>query len=325
MSIYGESSGEFRPHPSPLAVMLVSLGGLVLASHVAHLIVAGIDTMLAWGAGWESVLIVFVPFADDPFSPFFFAPPLGSVYRASEIAVAGGSILFGIIFAGLWPTSAGLASRFFAHLAGLIAIVDGALATALRPGAFTDSAKLMGAPRWLLLVVVIVVSIGTIAWVEHRTVLLLSNVLDQRSMLRRIGIWLLRIPIGLGLLAVVAWVNGWMPGVAALGAAVIVTFFACAPYPPPPWHEDIEAPTMIGAAILYPLLAIALTAGSVVLFGMRGGSVPNRILTFRDGGVKHETVPDELRRQLRDPESLEKLRNVIRFRGKEYELPKKDD
>lgn len=323
MSIYAESRGEFRTRPSILALFLVSIGGVILASQVAHLVLALIDTVMAWSAGWGSVLIVFVPLGDNPFSPFFFSPPLSAVYQFSQLAVAGGAIAFGIIFAGLWPTSSGLSARIFAHLAGLVTVADGALATALRPNAFADGANATGVPRVVLIALDVVLALIVIAWIERRTLRLLANVFELDNAFKRIGLWLLRIPVGLGILTLIAWLNGWIAGAVALAAAIVLTFIATASSKPALDYERLESPRMIVAAFAYPIAAIATSAVFIALFGMRGANIPNEIVSIRESGVTRSSVPDELRHQLRDPESLEKLRNIIRFRGKTYELQKK--
>ena len=115
MTIYGESTGEFRPRPTAAALFAVSTGQILLAFLLSASFASIIDTIMAFKSGWKTVLVIYVPFADDPMSPFFVSPPLDRFYLLAEPIVAASALLFALLLLVFWPTSSGMATRLFIH------------------------------------------------------------------------------------------------------------------------------------------------------------------------------------------------------------------
>ncbi len=321
MSIYGKPEWEFRPRPKSAVLLIVSTFAILLSAALTRLFLNAVDLGFAWSQGWKQVFVIYAPLAESPLSPFFASPPLDPRYIWAPVVLAAASAGAALLLVVLWPSSDRLGSRLFVHILAGILTTIGVLAISFEPMAFNRIGERSAIPRLGWNALAMVCGLALIVFIERRRLQLLGNVEPVERGLQRLRIWILQIPWGYAVLLLLALGNRWYAGASALALTLIASFGAAMMRPGPGSFERLSRVNLRGSLILTPPLALAVIVSMCFTFGLPAVSIPHRVITFGGpNGFHWEPNEALLRRQLRDPESLEKRKNEIRFRGRTIEL-----
>ena len=321
MALYGHNSREFQPRPSLGTLLVVGFFQFLLAIQFSALILHVFDSALAWSAGWDEVIVLHAPFAGDFMSPFFVSPPLERIYRMASPIVSLSGFALAVLLLVFWPGSSALANRLFVHMLAFTLGAWGVLSVAFRPTAVEGVVAWSGFPALVWQAVFGIAGALIVIMAERRTIQLLGNLFDVQRPGGRFALWACRIPLPTLIVAAIAYLSHFRAGCWALLAAAGLSALEVVLHDPSVSWERIANPLMRTGAVVSAILAIAVVAASVASFGIEAFDRESRVIEIsREWGVESETKEALLRKQLRDPESLEKQRDVIRFRGRESEV-----
>jgi hypothetical protein len=129
-------------------------------------------------------------------------------------------------------------------------------------------------PMWMIGFGAVAVLIVALA--ERRTLSLLANLYQLKTPGERLTSWMLRVPIGLTLIAMLCLANNYLEGVYATAAALLVSFLVALTTTPRYQYERLGSPMMREAAIVLPIIALLLAALMSFLFGVQAAGIRPR-------------------------------------------------
>ena len=279
MGFYGVHDDRFRERPTGLALFSVSLFSTLACALVSSGLVSLLRVVLTRSVRTEFPLVVYMPFASDPFAGLY---PLrvDQSIRAAGPAIAA-PLLVGLILLFFFPTTQKISGRLNLHTFVSCLVAFGTLAPLLDPALYRDFrlyTRLEREPSLGALIGAAVALAVVLAIVERRAVRILGNVYDVGSPGKRIYLWFLRIPIPFAILGALAWGNGWTAGALASLIVVAATFFETISHLPKVQHEAFSDVRMREAAATWPVVAAILIAASVWAFGFEMLFVPKRVV-----------------------------------------------
>ncbi|MGH9457461.1 MAG: hypothetical protein ACRD2J_07440 [Thermoanaerobaculia bacterium] len=282
MTIYGEFDSQFRKKPAVWRLFVIGLAAALIASVVVSLLVG-----LAVGMGGkatqvrETALVLFVP-------PVVVGSPLldaaMGTWRIFPIVTAAMAVILAIVIIWFWPADPTLAWQIVLNelasalvtFAGLTIAAESILA---RRSYLRSVAEVAGE------IAIVVVALVVAVLAERKLVAILSNLVSMESPARRVGMWLARIAIPFSLLGALAWFEGSLATALAVGAFLVVTLFENLAHRPVPAFVQLRDVQMTEAAATLPLIAAALVAGSVWLFGGVPFRPDRALIWDRESGV----------------------------------------
>ncbi len=290
MTIYGETNDQFRPKPGSLALLSVSLFSSLTGALVGASIASVARVFATRALRPEFPLVIYLPFASDPFAGLYTLRSYHAVLGAAPALAAPLLLALAILF--VFPSSQTLASRLTVHTIVCTVIAYGSLAPLLDLRLIQHFRVLTGVeriPSLALFGAIALVLVLLIALVERRVYLVLGNVCLVDTPARRLLLWIVRIPTPFLGLALLCELNGWRGGAIASLAIVAVTFLESILHAPAYRFEQLTDVKMRGAALTWPLVAAALVAASLWIFGSAAARMPGRVVTIDDG--KPSTAP----------------------------------
>jgi hypothetical protein len=277
MGFYGVHDDRFRERPSALALFSVSLFSTLACALLSSGLISILRVAITRTIRAEFPLVVYMPFAADPFAGLY---PL----RVDQsIRAAGPAIAIPLVLALLllffFPTTQKISGRLNLHTFVSCLVAFGTLAPVLDPGLFRDFRLVTRLEREPALGIVVGAAVAlavVLGLIERRAVRVLGNVYDTGSPGKRLYLWFLRIPLPFALLAALAQTNGWTAGAIASLVVIAVTFFETISHLPKVQHEAFSDVRMREAAATWPIVAAVLIAASVWAFGSDLLHVPRR-------------------------------------------------
>jgi hypothetical protein len=276
MSIYGGKPEQFRAAASPAVFSLVSASGMVIAAALTSLILSLLDLVLAYASGWPGPAAIYAPLIDLPHGLLFSTPPLDVLYRHAPLAVPAGAGLLTLAILFFWPTDQKFATRLFAHNLALVLATLGVAAPVLHLPSIARVADTTGFPAIFWAIVFCAVAAGLVVLSERRALVLLGNFYVLQSPSERFSFWMLRVPIGLSLIAILCIANNYFAGVYAAMGALVISLIDSLSRTPKARFERLGNPMMREAAITMPMIAIVLCGVMVFLFGMDTAGIRSR-------------------------------------------------
>lgn len=306
MSRYEETTQKFRTRASWVRICLFSTFAVLLSRQVAAIFGWGIETALAWSSGWTSVLLVYAPFGVSPSVPYYSSPPLMEPFALVHLIVPAAAIGVAILLAFLWPTSPRLASRLFTLLCSieLVRTLAIAPAAAALPVPSVPTAQVYSEmtphPAALILLVGALTSFALVVALIRS----FGSSLDINRVGDRTAVYLAAIAWPFSLAAVIELLLGYSPGLLASGAVLLcglvsIRYGATGNWPP------ITNVSLRRASVLIPLTALLVVGSSLYIFRGKPTGSPARAL-FIGKELRFVNHDEILRRQLRDPQSLQR-------------------
>jgi hypothetical protein len=311
METYEDFEQEFRPRPKWWAIALFGFAAILLSSQVVTLLSWALENGLAWSSGWTEVVIVDLPFAQDPSSEFFVSPPLGAPYSHAATIVVSVFALIAILFVFFWPSES-FSARLFMHLCALVAVMVGVMGRALsetsllsEPGAQFPRGLAIGALAGGVILLMIV---------QRRMMTILQQFWTLQRWSRRLRIYLtLQLP-GLAIWAILAWSHGYLSGVVAAVITAITLFVTQMLYEPRLRHEPVRGHSLNAGAITLAIVVVITAPAALWVFGSELFVRSRSAVTWSgERGVRYQTTDEILREQLRDPESQQRHEPSIRW------------
>ncbi|MGK2858119.1 MAG: hypothetical protein ACSLFQ_13030 [Thermoanaerobaculia bacterium] len=294
MGVYGEHDNRFRERPSALALVSMSLFSTIACALISSGIVSMLRVLATRETRSEFPLLLYFPFAADPFSGLY---PLrvDQAVRAAGIAIAV-PVVVGLILVFFFPTTQKLAGRLSLHTFVCSLITFGTLAPLVDQKLFHDFrlyTRLELNPALGIVVGCAVVMVILLILVERRCVRVLANVFDLGSPGKRLYLWLFRIPLPFAILATLSQLNGWTAGAIASLVVIGATFFEAVSHVPQYRFERLSNVQMREAAATWPIVTTVLVFSSVWLFGFELLQFPRRAVRI-DAGKPAIVRLDEL-------------------------------
>lgn len=291
MSIYAGNSEQFRIAAAPGVMAVVCAAATVCAAAVASFAVSIADLGLAYAAGWPGPIALYPPLLAAQNGLMFSSPPLAPSYMLAPLAVPAISALlaFGALF--FWPTEQSLATRLFALIVPTAVAVVGVAAPALNRDLVKGAAEITATSPMLWAAGLCAVAILIVALAERRALSLLANLYELRETSQRLGSWILRVPIGLMLVAMFCLANNYLEGVYAAAGALVVSLIVTVLTAPQHRYEQLAKPMMREAAIILPVIALIVAALMIFLFGMQAAGLrPRAAVLSLDQGFRLEPL-----------------------------------
>jgi hypothetical protein len=277
METYEDFEQEFRPRPKWWAIALFGFVAILLASQVVTLLSWALENGLAWSSGWTEVVIVDLPFAQDPSSEFFVSPPLGAPYSHAATIVVSAFALIAILFVFFWPSES-FSARLFLHLCALVAVMVGVMGRALsetsllsEPGAQFPRGLAIGALAGGVILLMIV---------QRRMMTILQQFWTLQRWSRRLQIYLtLQLP-GLAIWAILAWSHGYLSGVVAAAVTTVTLFVTQMLYEPRLRHEPVRGHSLNAGAIALSIVVVITVPAALWVFGSELVGRPRSAVTW---------------------------------------------
>lgn len=270
-----------------------------------------VETFLAWNSGWSDTLLVYVPFGVAPTIPYYLSPPLSAPYEQVHLFAPAAALAFAVIASFVWPTSARLATRFFVILSSIELIRSLGIAPSLSTLSLLFEHQLTPTyPELSLSSAALLLSASSILLYLMTRLLIrtLGASLEIERRPERLRIVLLTLAVPLALIALPELIARYPTGPAASAWSVLALLVASWPSPRGAWpathSHELRKPVLIVALTG----AILITTSLAVFGGPLTGSGTRVVLIGNEvEWVRHDEM---LARQLRDPESLERLREM---------------
>lgn len=251
-----------------LALVSVSLSSTLACALTSSAFVSLLRVITTREARSEFPLLFYFPFASDPFAGLY---PLRAdmSIRAAAPAIAI-PLIVALLLLFFFPTAQKLSARLNLHTFVTCLLTYGTLAPLLDAELFRDFrlfTKLEPEPALAFVVGAAVVLAVLLALVERRAVTVLGNVYDTSSPGKRLGLWIMRVPLPFALVATLAQLNGWTAGAIASLVVIAATFLEAISHLPRVKHESFSDVRMREAAATWPVVATILIGASVWAFG----------------------------------------------------------
>jgi len=277
MGFYGVHDDRFRERPSALALFSVSLFSTLACALLSSGFVSVLRVAITRTVRGEFPLVVYMPFASDPFAGLY---PLrvDQSIRAAGTAIAI-PLVVALVLVFFFPTTQKISGRLNLHTFVMCLVAFGTLAPVVDAGLFRDFrlyTRLEREPALGIVAGAAVVLALLLGLVERRAVRILGNVYDTSTPGKRLYIWLLRVPLPFALLATLAQMSGWTAGAIASLVVIAATFFETISHLPSVAHEAFSDVRMREAAATWPVVAVVLIGASVWAFGSDPLHVPKR-------------------------------------------------
>jgi len=293
MGVYGKHDNRLRERPSALALVSVSLFTTLVCALIASGFVSLLRVLATRATRSEFPLLLYFPFASDPFSGLY---PLrvDQSMRAAGIAVAI-PVILALVLLFFFPSTQKLSGRLALHTFVCSLIAFGTLAPLVDPKLFHDFrlfTRLELNPALGIFAAGAIVLALLLVAVERRAVRILGNVYSTDTPGRRLYLWLLRIPLPFALLAALCQLNAWTAGAIASVIVIVATFFEAISHLPRQQYERLSDVRMREAAATWPIVSAILIGGSVWLFGLELFHFPRRVVRIDDGRVAIERLDE---------------------------------
>jgi hypothetical protein len=290
MTVYGGKVDRFRPAPTATSLALSGAGFAVTTAAITAGVSALADLFLAWIAGWPGPAALYAPAGGLVQGALFSSPPLGTSYQLAPLLVPAACAMIALSLIYFWPTAQRLSSRLFIHHLALMLGTMGVAAPLLEPSTLEQVRELTNAAPHYASAFFCLAAAGIVVVAERRSLQLLANVFPDPATAERLNLWMLRMPIGLVMVALLAIANHHFAAVWALAGAALISIFLSLLRWPRPHYEKAAMPQMKGAAILLPIVAAVLAAASAYLFGMPAAGVRPHALVLSVSGVAIEPL-----------------------------------
>ena len=262
MTVYGEFDPRFRERPSRLAIGAIFLSLLLGGVSVFATVDAVIDYFLARTAGLATPALDLTLVRRPSLAESSAAAVLDLIPAA--IVAPAALLLLSAILLFLFPAERNLSSRIavicLSLCASIVALRD------LLPEVLTLDFD--ASPAWLSRVVASLIGILLTIASEKRANGLLSALYDLSTPAKRLGMWLVRMLLPMGILLTVAFGSDSSGARAAIVAVTALTFLATLGVKAPAISGEIREAQMREAAAVYPLFALPLFAAHLWLFGV---------------------------------------------------------
>jgi hypothetical protein len=283
MGFYGVHDDRFRERPSALALFSVSFFSTLACALLASAFVSLLRVFMTRGVRAEFPLVIYLPFASDPFAGLYPLRVDQSIPSAG-VAIAVPLVL-ALVLLFFFPTTQKISGRLNLHTFVSCLVAFGTLAPVLDPRLFRDFRLFTNLEREPALGIVVGAAVAlalVLGLVERRAVRILGNVYDTSSPGKRLQTWLLRIPLPFASIATLAEMSGWTAGALASLVVIAVTFFETISHLPRVGHESFSDVRMREAAATWPVVAAILVSASVWAFGSELLHVPKRAIRIED-------------------------------------------
>lgn len=305
---------EFRPRPSWPALIIVSIGLLLIGRALASTGYWLVQTLLAVWSGWHGIIVIFVSALSDPSLPLYSWPPLRGDDELIGVllAVAGIATALGITW--FWPVSGRLSSQIFIRIVGLELIRLFALAPTLP--------RLVGGSPSVTAIGSAAVALAACWLIATHLLKTLGQPFDTTRRSTRMAL-ALSIGAALVVIGIIEWLSGFPDGAIA-AIAVFLVLLSRFLLEPPRGFDRVHDSELSTSRFVAPILGIGAISLLIAIFGCPPLGLPHRAITIRDGTVSIRSIDDLLAEQLRLPEGLED-RNSGFIRWSDDEQPEESD
>lgn len=293
VSIYGESSNQFRPRPAGWVLVSFTLFSTLIGLALGPLLYSFARTLVTRALRSDYLLNIHAPIGANPAIGLF---PLHSnhIVIGALIAVAVVAVLT-TAFIAVYPASQTLSSRLALHSIGTATLASGAIATT------ADLGLLRSLSRWKeiseiasggTLAGVVLVLLFVVVWLERRMVSLLGNLFETGNPLQRLGLWALRVPLPWTGFGVAAFLSDWWGGIIAAAGVLAATFVDNLVHYPNLRYETLEHPKMYEGLAAAVITAVILGGCSALAFGFPAARLAPKAVVLEAGKVSIVRVSD---------------------------------
>lgn len=321
MTDYEIQQQKFRTRAEWSSVGTFALIFWLLARQLASMFGWIVETLLAWSGGWREVLLIEAAWLGDPGVEFYRSPPLRSLYEHAPLIVPLAGILGALLLSYLWPLRSALAPRLAAAIVGLELIRS----TTLTPAIDSILVATESALRSPLVTEpwsfgLLVAGLVTAMLLSRSIVSFFGSSRPIDRLPERTAIVFVTILLPLVILTLMEWIGGYQKGALGSAALLVCTLPAIRRRRRANW-PNVSPLILRREIVMASIVALLLISSSLYVFRGPLTGFEERVVLVSGTNVEVIGRHEMLRRQLRDPDSLER-RGEMKI---EWSNPSPDD
>jgi hypothetical protein len=324
MTIYGEWNEQFRARPKMSALLLFCVSFFLIAVELTALVTSVTQVVALKSMTVDGAVPLYAPIAQRwaVFRPGAHASEVRDVVAPALDLILAALVLL------ILPTATTLAARLGTHLLTMAFLLQ-AMARALEvsPAKWLEGEMTLSG---LWRPVTLLCALLLLHFSEKKRNDLMSNVEKLAAPSRRLRLWAVTIVPAFLVVAVLAWLNSYLPLAVASLLALAVTLFTNVSSRPAERYEKLEGIEMREAAWSTPLIALLIVGLAWWSFGFpRAGRVNHAVLLGGQSIARLEpvtnvtilTAAEEIKQQKKAEEERKKNQVIDIKWSKKKEAP----
>jgi hypothetical protein len=301
LSIYGETSTQFRTRPSGIVILAFSLFCTLVGATLGPVLFSLARTLATRALRADYVFNVHAPIGANPSLGLFPIHP-NEIVTGAVIAVAAVALLTAL-FAAFYPASQKVANQLAIDAICAPIVATGCAATLADVGLVRALSRWKELPELAsagMVAAVVFALLLIVVWLERRAISLLGNLFAIDTPANRLLLWALRIPLPWAAFAGLCWATRWWGGVIAAAGVIVLTLVDDLVRFPALRYQTLDRPKMHEGLAAALIAALVLAAGSVWAFGLPAAQIPARALVIEKGSASLVPVSELTNRILED-------------------------